>query len=176
MSPTTGYADDRCFPAPRANEMTSVGPECRRWCLLSRAISRVDTNVIETSASDAPSARSTADAMSFTRPDASGVRTPSAETSTMMLMAGSPRLDLFRRCACAGCRSFSGRWLVRRRRRFRLRRSKLRRDPAARRRVVDSGVVHPRKYARELLLHHLELRQGDRRLSELPLVDALAHD
>ena len=36
-------------------------------------------------------------------------------------------------------------------------------------------MVHPRKRA-DLLLHGLELRQSDRRLSELPLVDALPHD
>src|SRR5690349_1621166 len=177
MSPMTGCAADRFFPAPRPNEMTSVGPACARWRLLRRAISRAETNAIETSASRTPSALSTAVTTRLTRAEASGLRAPSAATSTMMLMTGSSRLHLLGRRARSGSRRLARGWLVRRSGRVSRRHGpEFGRDPTARCGVFNARVVHSGEHAGKLVLHRLELGLCDRRIAELALVHPLSHD
>ena len=81
--------------APSANEMTSVGPAWPRCRLLSRAIcacghERDRDQRIPNALGAEHGGRDALDAGGRE----CGARTPSAETSTMMLMAGSSRLEL----------------------------------------------------------------------------------
>src|SRR5688572_10833690 len=175
MSPTTAERERSAGVFPSANEMTSVAPAWPTCALLRRAISRRETNVMETSASRTRSALSTAVAICLTRASEIGTRWPFAATSTMSVTASSR----FRRrgCRLRGCRHLTRRAVLAAPfARAGLDAPKLGRDPTARRRVVDARVIHAREHPGELLLHCLELRLRDRRFAQLSLVDALADD
>src|SRR5688500_16947008 len=173
MSPNTGRCDDAPGRGPSANEMTSVGPAWPRCFRLSRAMCGADTSVTETKASRTRSAFSTEIATARIRARDKGARVFSAATSTTRLTKSSSRFPprvggpRWRRTgvsfpACRRGHVGSARF----------RRAEFRGDPAARGRIVDARVVHPRENARELLLHRLELRLRDGRVAQLSLIDA----
>src|SRR4051812_24805860 len=172
MSPTIAGRADGLGGFVSANEMTSVGPEWPRCARFNRAMCRGETSAMDTRASRTRSARSTPSARSLMRARASGVRIPSAVTSTMRLTMRTSRLGLP-----------TGPYRIARRGVGRprfgaasLRRPELRRDATTRCRIVDARVVHPGQNTRELLLHLLELRLRYRGFAKLSLIEPLPHD